>query len=150
MSCGPPPGSACKWAVLSPLRVRQSVLVWCCPTRHLLHSWFISLIQLVEEFQSRRSHPLYCIDGSGQNLIRNNFLRLPREAFLQTAPPCDPYFSVDMDDVDSRGDCLSQVLVVGARSAMQRKQGFRSSFDLRDTVKSRRFLVFPCTMLCSI
>jgi hypothetical protein len=28
------------------------------------------------------------------------------------------YFGVDMDDVDSRGDCLSQILVVSAGSAV--------------------------------
>jgi len=45
-------------------------------------------------------------------------MRLSEQAFFQAASPGNPQFSVHVDYIDPGSDCLSQIFIVGSRSAM--------------------------------
>src|SRR5215472_5505788 len=66
------------------------------------------------------------------------------QGVLYPTPPCDPQFSVDMDDVDPGGDCLPQIFLVGSRPAMQSK---RDSCCALDFGNSRDIESLPCSPL---
>ena len=74
----------------------------------------------------------------------DDFVGLFGQALLQATSPCNPQFSVDMDDIDPSGDCLPQIFVVGSRSAMQGKRHLRRTLDLGDSLDIQPL---PCLSL---
>jgi hypothetical protein len=67
--------------------------------------------------------------------LRDDFIWLFNQGVLQAASPCNPQFSVDVDDIDPRGDCLPQIFIIGSRSAVQGEQNPSRTVE-DDRVKS--------------
>lgn len=84
-------------------------------------------------------HSLY--DGR-QNLVRHNFVRITRQAVFERLPPRHSQFGIDVDDVNSGGDCLAKVVVTGTRTAVQGEKDSRCFLDSGDPFNIQVLLGF--------
>jgi hypothetical protein len=90
--------------------------------------------QAVKKLQTPNNNFLHRFDGPRQDLIGHNFVRLLGEAGFQSTPPGKSNFGIDVDNSDSRGDCLAQILVVGSRATVQRQPQTNCGLNLTDSL----------------
>src|SRR5215467_4301095 len=76
---------------------------------------------LIEQFQPLVDHVLHRFEHSRQHLVWSYFRRVFERRF-QSAPPCDPQLRVDVNDRYACSDRSPEIVIIGARSAVQREK----------------------------
>ena len=64
------------------------------------------LARSVEERKARPGDFFHRLHRKRQDFVRDDLIGFFAEAFLQAAPPGNPQFGVDVDDIDSSADRL--------------------------------------------
>src|SRR6516225_10559197 len=92
------------------------------------------LARSVKKRQARAGDLLDRLNRKRQYLVRDYLVGFLAEAFLQSSPPRNPEFRVDVNDVDSGADRLAQIFIVGSRSAVEGERYLRRALDLGDSL----------------
>src|ERR1700722_14224025 len=96
----------------------------------------------IEQRQARTDDLFYSIDDRRENLVRHDFVGIPCQAVSQRSPPGDPEFGIDVDDVDSRGDCFAKVSIICPRPAVEGKKDPGCLLDSCDSVNVQALFRF--------
>ena len=67
----------------------------------------------MEQSQARADNLLHGIYDRPQKFIGHDFVGVSSQASFECVPPRNAQFGIDVDDVDSRGDGLAEVFVIG-------------------------------------
>src|SRR5216684_7601003 len=94
----------------------------------------------VEQPQSRSDYLFHRLERPRQNLVGRHLSRIFLEPRLYAPPPCEPNLRVDVHDDHSRPYGLAEVVIVGARPAVQRHEDSRCPRKLRNTVEVQPLL----------
>ena len=97
------------------------------------------LASSVKKRQARAGNLLDRLNRKRQYLVRDDLIGFLAEAFLQSSPPRNPEFRIDVNDVDSGADRLAQIFIVGSRSAVQGKRYLHRTLDLGDSLDVQSF-----------
>src|SRR6202789_2087179 len=91
------------------------------------------VVRSVKKREARAGDRLDRLNRKRQDLIGDDLIGFFAEALLQAAPPRNPQFGVDMDDVNSGANRLAQVFIIGSRSAVEGQGYLHSALDLGDS-----------------
>ena len=84
-----------------------------------------------ENPQARFDHVLHCDDRVWKDLVRHDFAAVRGETSFLSAPPGDPKFRVDVDDVDASRDGTDEILFL-ATASVQGQEATRRGPDFGD------------------
>src|SRR5215813_13365710 len=84
----------------------------------------------LEQPQACSDSLLYRIDDRTKNLVRDDFVGVSSQTLVQGLSPRHAQFSINVDDVDSRGNRLAEVFVIRSGSAVQREKDSGGLLDL--------------------